>query len=228
MAFSRRLTRAAAALTTACALAVPTVVAPTTAGAQVQGSIDHLGRPAPHVLDQIEAFANNPQLPPNVKASLKKLVGFFRGDGKPGVDVPENAPAFTQFGWPTVSGKCIGGKNKAVGTAMGVPGPAKLPLPGVGAGEVNFVFTAMGTGTVAKKQTTAMNVHWININTGKMGRTPLGFTGINPKGPATVNGVAKTGKGTVIALLEGGVTTHEKEYGYSNCNFLPTAALLQV
>ncbi|HIW96684.1 MAG TPA: hypothetical protein H9867_09455 [Candidatus Corynebacterium gallistercoris] len=228
MAITRRTSRAVAAITAACALAVPTVVEPAPASAQIQGSIDHLGRPAPHVLAQIEAFAENPALPENVRSSLKRLVAFFRGDGEPGVEVPKNGPAFTQFGWPTVAGNCIGGKNNAVGTAMAVPGPAALPLPGIGEGQVNFVFTALGTGTAHPKPQNAMNVHWININTGKMGRTPLHYTGINPEGPTTVNGVGDTGRGTVIALLEGGVTTDEGDAGVGVCNFLPTAALIQV
>lgn len=229
--FSRR---ALAALTAAGTLLAPAVIAPSAAQAQppqAQSSaspIDHLGRPAPHVLNQLDAIAKNPQLPKDVREKIAKAVSFFRGDGKPGVALPKNGPAFTQFGWPTVSGKCIGGKNKAVGTAMAVPGPAKLPLPGVKAGEVNFVFTALGTGTVAKHQKAPMNIRWINLNSGKIGTTKLGYNGINPKGPATVNGAAKTGRGIVLAWLEGGVTTHEKESGDTHCSFFPTAAMINV
>ena len=106
--------------------------------------------------------------------------------------------------------------------------PAKLPLPGVKAGEVNFVFTGLGTGKVAKHQKAPMNVRWINLNTGKVGLTKLGYNGINPDYPATVNGAAKTGRGTVLALLEGGVTTYEKESGNTHCSFLPTAAMINV
>lgn len=205
---------------------MPTLFAP--AQAAPLSPFDSLGRPAPHVLAQIEGAANNPATPPQLKPLLTKLVSFFRGDGKPGVGIPQNGPAFTQFGWPTVAGSCIDGKDKAVGTAMAVPGPASLPLPGVPKGEVNFVFTALGTGTVAKQQTTAMKVHWININNGRTGSTNLGFNGLNPDGPATVNGPAATGSGTVLALLEGGVTTDNKDAGPSNCNFLPTAAIIPI
>ncbi|WP_273351836.1 hypothetical protein [Corynebacterium resistens] len=231
MALSRYSRRALAALTAAGALAAPAVITPSAAQAAPQssvGPIDHLGRPAPHVLNQLDAIAKNPQLPKEVREKIAKAVSFFRGDGKPGVKMPKSGPAFTQFGWPTVSGKCIGGKNKAVGTAMAVPGPAKLPLPGVKAGEVNFVFTGLGTGKVAKHQKAPMNVRWINLNTGKVGLTKLGYNGINPDGPATVNGAAKTGRGTVLALLEGGVTTYEKESGNTHCSFLPTAAMINV
>lgn len=225
VALSRRTSRAVASVTAAIALAVPTLFAPATAAPT--GSLDALGRPAPHILSQIEDVANNPNTPKELKPLLEKLVGFFRGDGEPGVEVPKDAPRFTQFGWPTVAGSCIDGKNKAVGTAMAVPGPAALPLPGVGKGEVNFVFTALGTGPAAKKQSTKMNVHWVNINNGRTGSTPLSFNGMNPDGPATINGAAKTGRGTVLAVVEGGVTT-DNDNGPSNCSFIPTAAIVPV
>ncbi len=72
-----------------------------------------------------------------------------------------------------------------------------------------------------------MNVQWVNINNGRMGTTRLGYNGINPKGPATVNGAAKTGSGTVLPVVTGGVTTNN-DNGPSNCNFLPTAAIIPV
>lgn len=225
MAISRRTSRAVASITAAFALALPTVFAPATAAPV--GSLDSLGRPAPHILAQMEAVANNPATPANIKPLLLKLVSFFRGDGEPGIEVPNNAPRFTQFIWPTIADSCIDGDNKAVGAAMAVPGPASLPLPGVGRGEVNFVFTALGTGTVAEKQTTHMSARWINITNGRTGSTPLAYTGINPDGPATINGIAQTGSGTVLALIEGGVTTNN-DSGPSNCNFLPTAASIPV
>ena len=223
VAISRRTSRAVASITTAIALAVPTLFAPATAASP----LDNLGRPNEQILSQMENLANNPATPAQLQPVLKRLVGFFRGDGEPGVDIPQNGPGFTQFGWPTIAGSCIDGKNNAVGTAAAVPGPAALPLPGVGRGEVNFVFTALGTGTVAKRQTTQMNVQWVNINNGRMGTTRLGYNGINPEGPATVNGAAKTGSGTVLAVVNGGVTTNN-DGGPSNCNFLPTAAIIPV
>ena len=223
VAISRRTSRAVASITAAIALAVPTLFAPATAASP----LDNLGRPNEQILTQMENLAENPATPAQLQPVLKRLVGFFRGDGEPGVDIPQNGPAFTQFGWPTIAGSCIDGKNNAVGTAAAVPGPAALPLPGVGRGEVNFVFTALGTGTVAQRQTTQMNVQWVNINNGRMGTTRLGYNGINPEGPATVNGTAKTGSGTVLAVVTGGVTT-DNDGGPSNCNFLPTAAIIPV
>ncbi|KAB1503986.1 hypothetical protein F7230_02460 [Corynebacterium sp. 320] len=227
MSITKRSFRALVGLSTACALAVPTLIAPATANAQV-GSLDHLGRPNAETLNAIEEFTKNPNVPPQVGAALTKLVGFFRGEEGKGVPIPKNGPHFTQFAWPTISQNCIGGKNNAVGTAAAVPGPANLPLPGVAPGEVNFVFTGLGTGTIAKEQHSQMNVHWVNINNGKRGVTPLRFNGINPEGPGTVNGAAQTGPGTVLAYIDGGFTVNNKDAAPSTCNFLPTAGVIQV
>lgn len=231
---SRRVSRAVSAVLTAVAVSAGAslATAPAAHSAPVLPGlpdlpIDNLGRPTPELLQQIEDFANNPQVPDNVGDILKRVVGFFRGDGEPGVGIPENGPGFTQFGWPTLAQNCIGGTSNAVGMAMGVPGPAELPLPGVPGGHVSFVFTALGTGPVAERQNTGMRVHWVNINNGRIGQTDLSYGGINPDGPATINGLADTGPGNVLALLEGGVTTDE-EGGQGNCTFLPTAGIFNV
>lgn len=225
----RRL--AAAVLAAATALAVPTAVTPAVSAQTLPGlptaPIDHLGRPTPEILDQLEAFANQPGMPEQVTGTLLRVIGFFRGDGEPGVDLPENGPAFTQFGWPTVATNCIGGTSNAVGTAIAVPGPAPIPLPGVGAGQTAFVFTALGTGPASAAQGTAMRVHWLNVASGRMGQTPLAPGGLNTGGPGTVNGLADTGSGPVVAVLSGGITTDE-ESGPANCEFAPTVGLTQV
>ncbi|AWT25791.1 hypothetical protein Csp1_09850 [Corynebacterium provencense] len=224
---SRPHRRSAAALLAAVtALAVPTAtIAAPTAGAQAL--VDNLGRPSPEVLDLVENFAAQPGMPAEVGDTLRRLVSFFRGDGEPGVEVPENGPAFTQFGWPTVATECIGGTENAVGTAIAVPGPAPIPLPGVPAGQAAFVFTALGTGPAVASDTTSMQVHWLNVNSGRMGQTPLLPGTMNTGGPGTVNGLADTGPGTVIAVLSGGITTAE-ENGHADCRFAPTVGLTSV
>ena len=66
MALSRYSRRALAALTAAGALAAPAVITPSAAQAAPQssvGSIDHLGRPAPHVLNQLDAIAKTLNFP---------------------------------------------------------------------------------------------------------------------------------------------------------------------
>ena len=225
----RRLT--AALLAAATALAVPMAMTPSASAQNLPvfpaAPVDNLGRPSPEILNQLENFANQPGMPEEVSGTLLRVISFFRGDGEPGVDLPENGPVFTQFGWPTVATNCIGGTSNAVGTAIAVPGPAALPLPGVGAGQTGFIFTALGTGPAAANQSTAMQVHWLNVANGRMGQTPLTPTGINADGPGTVNGFADTGSGPVVAVLSGGITTDE-ESGPANCEFAPTVGLTQV
>lgn len=220
---------AVAALTV---LAVPAVTVPSVANATdpvgtFASPVDELGRPTPPVLDKMQTFADQPGLPDDVRSTLDALIGFFRGGGEPGAEMPVDGPAFTQFGFPSVAERCIGGTESAVGTASAVPGPAELPLPGVGAGQISFVFTALGTGPVAEQQNQPMNVNWVNINDGRIGSTPLTATGINPDGPGTVNGTADTGPGTVLAVLDGGVTTDEPA-GPADCAFSPTVGLINV
>ena len=137
--------------------------------------------------------------------------------------MPEgNNPNFRQFYWPTVSAHCIGGTSDAMGSAIAVPGPTEMPAPGAKPGETVFLFTALGTPPAAREQG-GMNVQWFNLDNLRSGITPLNNNGINQDGPTTLSGTAQTGKGTVIALLSGGVNTQE-----SHCKFAPTAAFLEV
>ncbi|WP_047239932.1 Rv1157c family protein [Corynebacterium epidermidicanis] len=191
--------------------------------------IDHLGRPAPHILRQVRDFAQQPWVPEQARNSLLAAVAFYEGGGESGVALPENAPQFTQFVWPTVSARCIGGQLDATGTAIAVPGPVEIPAPGAQHGETAFVFTALGTGPVAPEQHSAMTVQWLNLNTFKFGTTPLTYHGINPQGPATVSGTGQTGYGQVVAWLSGGLSVAGTDQtAPSTCNFAPTAATFRV
>lgn len=181
--------------------------------------IDELGRPTPQVLDRARALAET--LPRDLRAALLSAVSFFEGGGESDVKLPEGSVNFTQFYWPTVSGKCIGGTQDSVGSAIAVPGPTKIPAPGAKAGETAFLFTALGTSALSGKQ--AMKVQWFNIDTLKWGETPLGDNGINKEGPATVSGTAKTGKGRIVAIVSGTVNTKD-----AGCRFIPTAAFFEV
>lgn len=220
---------AAVALAATAALAVPTALAAPATGA-APAAVDTV---SPAMLDQIEAFAHEPGMPDEVGSTLLGVVSFLRGDTsgdaatKADIELPVNGPAFTQFGWPTLATECVGGTSNAIGTAIAVPGPAPLPLPGVPAQQTGFVFTAMGTGPAAQKQETAMTVHWLNISTGKMGQIPLLPGTLNLTGPGTVNGVADTGSGQIVAVISGGITT-EEDNGPANCEFAPTVGLTTV
>lgn len=187
-----------------------------------EAPIDALGRPSQEILDAARDFARNPQLPLSREArnAILSAVAFFEGGNGGGVEVPQDGPPFTQFAWPTVSGSCIGGELDSVGSAIAVAGPAEIPAPGAGDGQTAFVFTSLGTAPALAEQG-GMRVHWFNIDTLGFDTTDMGANGINPDGPATLSGVADTGKGRIIAVVEGAVNTES-----ATCSYLPTAAFI--
>lgn len=185
--------------------------------------IDPLGRPTRMVADQVNDFAAQPFVPPAVADALRAAVDFYTGRGEPGgPDLPDNAPTFNQFLWPTVSPNCIGPGLHSTASALAVPGPTGIPAPGAAPGQAVFLFTALGTPEAAAEQG-GMNVYWINTSTGRTGVTPLGNHGINPTGPATVSGTADTGAGEVLAVVDGSVRTVA-----NSCSFAPTATSFHV
>ncbi|MDO5097125.1 MAG: hypothetical protein Q4D85_00090 [Corynebacterium sp.] len=188
--------------------------------------IDELGRPRQQLLDQARHFATTTPLPDNLRATILAGVAFYEGSDKGSADVqlPENGPRFKQFYWPTVASKCINASMDSVGSGIAVPGPAEIPAPGAKPGETSFLFTALGTGKLAHSD---MKVHWFNMKTLKFGTTALGYNGINPEGPATVSGVAETGSGPIVAVMDGAIDTIEKESN-AHCSFIPTAAFFEV
>lgn len=229
---SHRSAAATVAAALACVSAGILTPAATAAPAALPSLLGSAGAPTPQraeLLNQAESLLANPAIPAEVRSKAQAAIAFIRGDNAAGgVPLPTaGAPGIAQFIWPTIAGSCIEGQLTATGTAVAVPGPAELPLPGVPAHATTFIFTALGTGPVAPEQTSQMRVEWINLSTFTTGSTPLTFGGINPEGPATVSGTANTGAGFVVAWLSGAVTTTTAN-GPSTCNFLPTAAGFEV
>lgn len=186
-------------------------------------ALDPLGRPTPQTVARVNAFADQPFVPPQVANALRTGVQFYAGTGElGGPPLPDNAPPFTQFYWPTVSSNCIGPGLHSTASAIAVPGPAASPAPGAKAGQATFVFTALGTPAAAPEQG-QMRVYWINLGNFRTGVTPLGNNGINPTGPATLSATADTGSGRVLAVVDGSVRTVDKV-----CPFAPTAASIDV
>ncbi|ANE03683.1 hypothetical protein [Corynebacterium crudilactis] len=191
--------------------------------------VDQWGRPNEQLRQQIELAINQPWVPQEIKNIVSQAMGFITGDGSQGgdIEVPADAPRIAQFFWPTRAENCINGNSAALGSAFAVPGPAGLPLPGAREGQSSFVFTALGTGPLAEQQNTAMTVQWANLSNFTHGTTTLSNTGINHDGPSTISGVADTGRGIIVALLSGGLTT-STDTGSANCNFIPTAVVFDV
>lgn len=190
-------------------------------GREVELPVDTLGRPSPAVLQQIRNAADTPGLPENIRDMMLAAVSFFSGDMGGGPEIPEGGPRIHQFGWPSVAGHCIGGAMDSVGSALAVVGPSEIPSPGAAEGQTTFLFTALGTAPAEQDQQDAMRVHWVNLSTLRFGNTPLANHGINPDGPATVSGTADTGRGLILAAVEGAVRT-----GDGLCSYSPTAALI--
>ena len=211
----------AASLLASASVFAPAANAQTSSGAF--GLLDELGRPTPQVVQHVHDFADKPFVPAQVSNALRTAITFYAGGAElGGPPLPEDAPPFTQFYWPTVSSHCIGPGLHSTASALVVPGPATSPAPGANAGEATFVFTALGTPAAAPEQG-LMKVYWINLNNFRTGVTPLDNNLINPTGPATLSATAKTGPGRVLAVVDGGVRTQDRV-----CNFAPTAASFSV
>lgn len=187
-------------------------------------SLDELGRPTPELVGSIENAIDQPFIPQDTRETIAQALGFLTGPEEPDEDapgIPEDGPNIAQFAYPTLMQDCIDGET-SVGTATAIPGPAELPLPGVPQHQTGFVFTSLGTGGAAEHQNNPVTVQWFNLSNGRRGETELGFHGVNPTGPGTVNGVADTGSGHVIALMQGGITTELEDGGTDDCSMLPT------
>ena len=120
--------------------------------------------------------------------------------------------------YPSIGTNCLEGGSSSIATALSVAGPAKIPVPGPGAGQTAYVFTAVGTPGPAEVQKLPLNVTWVNLTTGKSGTVALKpRSDINPDGPTTLTAVADTGSGSVMSTIFGQVTTKDRQ-----CQFLPT------
>ncbi|MCV7192054.1 Rv1157c family protein [Mycolicibacterium brumae] len=137
-------------------------------------------------------------------------------DGQPAP--PADFPTTQDFMYPSFGNACLADGGSPMGLALSVAGPATLPPPGPGPGQIGYVFTAMGAPKLAEHQKLPLNVTWVNLSTGKSGSLTLqGNPEVNPDGPATLTGVADTGAGSIITTIFGGVTTVDGQ-----CQFQPT------
>lgn len=133
-------------------------------------------------------------------------------------DFGPNAPVTQDFLYPSISNGCLADGGNVLATAISVAGPATIPLPGPGAGQTAYVFTAIGTPGPAAEQKLPLNVTWVNLSTGKSGSATLKpRPDMNPTGPTTLTAIADTGSGSIMSTIFGQVTTTEKQ-----CQFMPT------
>ncbi|NEW40236.1 hypothetical protein GV794_25415 [Nocardia cyriacigeorgica] len=188
-----------------------------------------IASPQATLLDQAKALLATLNLPPQIKATLERIIKFLDGSGGGGPDLPEQGPAIAQFLYPTIGKGCISASADSVGTALAVPGPAQLPPPGPQAGQTGFVFTALGTKSPTDVQNPPMTVQWLNLDTRQSGVQPLtNEAKINPDGPATLSAIANTGSGRIVAVIGGSLTTQAADAEPRTCNFLPTLGFFTV
>lgn len=187
--------------------------------------------PQTAILDLLKQLLNTPGLPPQIKSTLEQIITFLDGSGGGGPEIPapNGAPVIAQFLYPTIGRGCISPTADSVGTALAVPGPAKLPPPGPNAGQAGFVFTALGTQTVAETQAAPLTVTWLNIDNRRTAtQTLTNESNINPDGPATLSVISDTGPGRVLAVISGGLTTQAADAEPISCTFLPTVGMFSV
>ncbi|TQF73856.1 hypothetical protein FK531_04030 [Rhodococcus spelaei] len=191
---------------------------------------DIAGSPQADLLAQAKAMLESSNLPPETKATLEKVITFLDGSGGGGPALPPSTgPVIAQFLYPTIGKGCIGPTSDSVGTALAVPGPAHLPPPGPTAGQTGFVFTALGTKSATANQPNPLTVSWVNIDNQKSGTANLTTASrINPDGPATLSAIADTGRGRVLAVISGGLTTQAEGAAPITCSFLPTVGTVVV
>ncbi|WP_228813298.1 MULTISPECIES: Rv1157c family protein [Nocardia] len=205
----------------------PVIVNPP--AAPVAQDIAAPGSPQAAILAQARALLDTVNLPPQIEATLERVITFLDGSGGGGPEIPESGPAIAQFLYPTIGKGCIAPSGDSVGTALAVPGPAQLPPPGPAAGQTGFVFTALGTERPTAEQPQPMTVQWRNIDTGAAGTEVLTDEAkINPDGPATLSAIANTGTGRIVAVIGGGLTTQATETEARSCSFAPTLGFFTV
>lgn len=205
-------------------------LAPAIVNAPVPAAQD-IAAPGPQetILAQARALLAAVNLPPQIKATLERVITFLDGSGGGGPEIPESGPAIAQFLYPTVGKGCIAPSGDSVGTALAVPGPAHLPPPGPAAGQTGFVFTALGTERPTPEQPQPLTVQWRNLDTGASGSQALTDEArINPDGPATLSTIANTGTGRIVAVIGGGLTTQATETETRSCSFAPTLGFFTV
>ena len=186
----------------------------------------HAAGPAPEALAEVPAPAAAPAPAPDAppapapEASAVVPAALAQPAPAPAAAAPYDPakPPTQDFMYPSMSNGCLKDGGNVIATAIAVAGPAKVPAPGPAAGQMAYVFTAVGTPAPAAEQKLPLNVTWVNLTTGKSGSATLKPNpAINPEGPTTLTAIVDTGAGSIMSTIFGQVTTLDKQ-----CTFMPT------
>ncbi|GAB07513.1 Rv1157c family protein [Gordonia amarae] len=189
--------------------------------------MDFVGKPGEQRLIAEQKLAAK-KVVPAPGTDLKKYAKK-KAESDPVIPTGPNAPKIQEFLYPTIGIGCMGtsdGFTASLGRALTTAGPQEAPAPGPKTGEAGYVYTALGTGPAVKNPAQKLWVSWLNIDTGRNGRTELTRNEkINvADGPGTFTGIARTGKGRVISTIHGTVTTKSKGK-VASCGIAPTIGL---
>ncbi len=192
-----------------------------------QQVIDFLGEPGKR---NLAAYNQTHRLPAAKKAK----------PGDPEIPRGPGAPKIQEFLYPTIGIGCmpdaangpagsLGGGN-SLGRALVTAGPQKAPAPGPKRGQVGYVYTSMGTGPAVNNHARPLIAQWLNLDTGATGTTSLRR---NPKinatdGPGTFTAIASTGRGRVLTVISGDVTTKAKSKRIVSCGIVPVIGIAYV
>ncbi len=176
--------------------------------------------PEQGALPEVPTLVAAPPAPPAAPGAVPVALAQPAPAPAPGPVTPYDpaTPPTQDFMYPSISNGCMKDGGNVIAAAIAVAGPAKIPAPGPAAGQLAYVFTAVGTPAPAAEQKLPLNVTWVNLTTGKSGTATLTPNpAINPQGPTTLTAIVDTGPGSVMSTIFGQVTTLDKQ-----CTFMPT------
>ena len=160
--------------------------------------------------------------------------------GDPEIPRGPHAPRIQEFLYPTIGIGCMpesatgplgsAGGGNSLGRALVTAGPQQAPAPGPKAGQVGYVYTSLGTGPAVNNSARPLVAQWLNLDTGRTGSINLRS---NPKinvadGPGTFTAIASTGRGRVLTVISGDVTTKTKTKKIASCGIVPVIGIAYV
>ena len=160
--------------------------------------------------------------------------------GDPEIPRGPGAPRIQEFLYPTIGIGCMpesakgplgsAGGGNSLGRALVTAGPQKAPAPGPKRGQAGYVYTSLGTGPAITNHARPLVAQWLNLDTGRTGSINLKR---NPKinatdGPGTFTAIATTGRGRVLSVISGAVTTRTKSKRIVSCGIVPVIGIAYI